>query len=86
MSKNEKIYDNAFQMVKDLTNEELRNLLIETHEISNVQAPATAKQSKLMKKLFALEKADYKYWTDIFHNVSSAISHETLFRVRTNQL
>jgi hypothetical protein len=74
----------AFDEVRKLDNEQLRNLLKEVKEISKQDAPRYFKQSDKMKQLFELEKADYYTWSDQFSNVQRAIEVEILWRVRTD--
>ena len=74
----------AFDEVRKWDNEQLRTLLKEVKEIGKQDAPRYFKQSKEMKQLFELEKADYYTWADQFSNVQRAIDVEILWRVRTD--
>ena len=74
----------AFDEVREWENEQLRTLLKEVKEIGKQDAPRYFKQSKKMKQLFELEKADYYTWADQFSNVQRAIEVEILWRVRTD--
>lgn len=78
------IKHNAFDKVLKWENEQLRKLLKEVKEMGEEDAPKYFKQSKEMKQLFELEKADYYTWADQFSNVQRAIEVEILWRVRTD--
>lgn len=72
----------AFDQVRKWDNEQLRTLFKEVKEMGKKDAPRYFKQSKEMKQLFELEKADYYTWADQFSNVKIAIEVEILWRVR----
>lgn len=67
-------------------NEQLRNLLIEIRTIGDSDAPAKAKQSQTMKKLFDIEKQFiHVYWRSIYDDVRGAIERTILYRICNNQ-
>jgi hypothetical protein len=78
------VRSSAFDEVRKWDNEQLRTLLKEAKEMGKQDAPRYFKQSKEMKQLFELEKADYYTWADQFSNVQRAIEVEILWRVRTD--
>ena len=81
-----KVRCSAFSEVSKLDNQQLRYLLKEIREISQIDKPSYAKQSDIMKQLFDLEKTDFYSWYDQFSNVKRAIEVEILWRVRTDAL
>jgi len=79
------IPNNAYSQAREYTNEQLRELLKEIWNISNMDTPRDAKHSPNMKVLFGLEKTSWNYWADQFSNVRRAIEIEILHRVRTDK-
>ena len=75
----------SYTKARDFSNEQLRALLKEIWEISNLDVPRKAKHSPDMKLLFQLEKTSWNYWADQFANVRRAIEIEILHRVRTDK-
>lgn len=75
----------CFDIARNLSNDELRELLKEKYLISCEEAPAHFKQSKLMKSLFDAENHDFYTWSDKYSNVGHAIEVEILFRIRTDK-
>lgn len=77
----------CMSLIVNLSFEELRFLLIEINEISSSHIPVKFKQSKIMKKLFQLEKSHTgNYWADQFYNIKRGIEVEVLWRVRKDNL
>jgi hypothetical protein len=63
------------KILKNLTKEELRELLIEITEIGKKPAPADVKQSPIMRQLFAV------HWMNIYSEVEQSITREILDRI-----
>ena len=70
----------SFDIVKTLTNSVLRNLMKELKEMSNLEAPAKAKKSPIMKELFESEKTKDNYWSDQYHSVDNSLRLEIVNR------
>jgi hypothetical protein len=70
--------------LKLLSNEDVRNLLIEIKEIGRKRAPALTPKSVVMKQLFKLSKRDYVFWSDRYYYIAKAIEREILNRVLDN--
>jgi hypothetical protein len=63
------------KILKNLTKEELRELLIEITEIGKKPAPEDVKQSPIMRQLFAV------HWMNIYSEVEQSITREILDRI-----
>jgi hypothetical protein len=74
------IIRSASDELKTYTNEELHTVLLELQKLSLSPTPAQIEMSAKMKKLFALEKREYSYWSDQYHEVSAAIESEIVQR------
>lgn len=72
--------ENSFEIIKNYTNEQLRSLVKEMHEIGKLDAPAHAKLSPEMQMLFDSQK-DYGFWINKYHNVNISIDWEIKRRI-----
>lgn len=72
--------------VKNISNNDLKSLLIELESMGKTNAPALVKQSNLMKRLFKIERAEYNYFMDQYHNVDSALRFEVVRRFKNSIL
>lgn len=75
----------AFDLVRLITNDELRELAKEIKKIGNAEKPASVKMTSMMAELFAAEASPFIYWLDKYHNVDFAITYEVMYRVREDK-
>ena len=78
-------YQFAFQFVRTLTNDDLRDLVKELHKIYDSEKPALIPMSQTLKKIFDIEKNEYRYWISVFHNIDSTIKSEIINRIRNDK-
>lgn len=78
-------YQFAFQFVRTLTNDELRDLVKELHKIYDNEKPALVPMSQTLKKIYDIEKKDFHYWINTFHNIDSTIKGEIINRIREDK-
>lgn len=75
----------AFDLVRLITNDELRSLAKEIKKIGYSERPALVKMSSMMAELFEAEASPFIYWLDKYHNVDYAITYEVMYRVREDK-
>lgn len=78
-------YQFAFQFVRTLTNDDLRDLVKELHKIYVSKKPALIPMSQTLKKIYDIEKKEYGYWNIIFHNIDFTINCEIINRIRDDK-
>lgn len=78
-------YKFAFQFVCTLTNDDLRDLVKELHKIYDSEKPALIPMSQILKKIYDIEKKEYRYWIDTFHTIDSTIKNEIFNRIREDK-
>ena len=75
----------AFQFVRTLTNDDLRDLVKELHKIYDSEKPALITMSQTLKKIYEIEKKD-RYWiSGTFHTIDSTIKNEIFDRIREDK-
>ena len=75
----------AFQFVRTLTNDDLRDLVKELHKIYDSEKPALKPMSQTLKKIYVIEKKEYRYWSFIFQTIDSTIKSEIFNRIREDK-
>lgn len=78
-------YQFAFQFVRTLTNDVLRDLVKELHKIYDSEKPALVPMSQTLKKIYEIEKKECRYWTVIVQTIDSAIKNEIFDRIREDK-
>ena len=70
------------EMVESLTNDDLRTLLKETHELGKLVDPWVVPMSPLLKRVFDID--GYWPYMNRIQKTKRVIENEILYRVRTN--
>jgi len=71
---------NTFDIVKRLSNSDLKEVMRELREMSKMVAPANHKQSKILKILFDSETTNCNYWLDRYQNIDTYLRIEIVNR------
>lgn len=83
MEKGKKLW--SWDIVQDLSNDQLRSLVKEIARISSVEAPAHEKKSQLLNELFEAEEIEYRTWSDVFSEVDLAVKTQIINRIRNDK-
>lgn len=70
----------SLDLIQSITNQELKNLMLELKIMSKSKAPALLKKTPLMKSLFESEKTPHNYWSDQYNNVDQSVRIEIVKR------
>lgn len=89
MEKEKKL--SAWDIVQDLSNDQLRSLV---KEMSNISASAHEKKSQLLIELFEAEEIEYRTWSDeieyrtwsdVFSEVDLAVKTQIMNRIKNDK-
>jgi len=70
----------SFDIIKRLSNSDLKEVMFELRKMSKMVAPANHKQSKILKSLFDSETTNCNFWLDRYHNIDTNLRIEIVNR------